>query len=171
MQKIAGIYKITNTIDGKAYIGKSVDIKGRLNSHKSMLKNKVHTNLILQKDWNKNKGKNFEFEIIEECSEKNLASREKFYIEQYDSISNGYNLINADTKSYKGTKGKNIFKFRDNAISIERPLKYLDMKEHRSYYIDKEIIAKIDKLNKKYNIDKSDIVNEALKLLFETLKI
>jgi hypothetical protein len=58
-----------------------------------------------------------------------------------------------------------------NTVSIEKRLKYLDKKEHRSYYIDKAIIKKIDKLNRKFNIDKSDIVNEALKLLFETLKI
>jgi hypothetical protein len=83
--------------------------------------------------------------------------------------SNGETKISASMESTVETIiSANI---KSKTISIEKRLKYLDKKEHRSYYIDKEIIKKIDKVNKKYNIDKSDIVNEALKLLFETLKI
>jgi hypothetical protein len=77
------------------------------------------------------------------------------------------------TESSVKTKEETILSanIKSKTVSIEKRLKYLDKKEHRSYYIDKEIIKKIDRVNKKYNIDKSDIVNEALKLLFETLKI
>jgi hypothetical protein len=87
--------------------------------------------------------------------------------------SNAETEISASLESNVKTISETILSANISAktVSIEKRLKYLDMKEHRSYYIDKEIIAKIDKLNKKYNIDKSDIVNEALKLLFETLKI
>jgi hypothetical protein len=81
--------------------------------------------------------------------------------------------ISASSESNVKTKEETILSANISAktVSIEKRLKYLDIKEHRSYYIDKEIIKKIDRVNKKYNIDKSDIVNEALKLLFETLKI
>jgi hypothetical protein len=87
--------------------------------------------------------------------------------------SSGESEISASKESNVITKEETILSanIKSKTISIEKRLKYLDKKEHRSYYIDKEIIKKIDKLNKKYNIDKSDIVNEALKLLFETLKI
>ena len=34
---------------------------------------------------------NFSFQIIEECSEDNLAEREKYWIEQLHTYENGYN--------------------------------------------------------------------------------
>jgi hypothetical protein len=85
----------------------------------------------------------------------------------------GESEISSTTESSMKTVSKTILSanIKSKTVSIEKRLKYLDIKEHRSYYIDKELIKKIDKINKKYNIDKSDIVNEALKLLFETLQI
>lgn len=34
-----GIYKITNIINGKVYIGQSTNLKDRIKQHKSMIKN------------------------------------------------------------------------------------------------------------------------------------
>jgi hypothetical protein len=89
------------------------------------------------------------------------------------SKSNAESEISASIESNVKTVSETVLSANISAktVSIEKRLKYLDLKEHRSYYIDKELLKKIDKINKKYNIDKSDIVNEALKLLFETLKI
>lgn len=89
---MVGIYKITNTLNNKCYIGQSIDIKTRWAQH------------IFEGKRNTKKGKlysamfqdgieNFTFEVIEECN-KNLQilnEREKYWIHYYDSFHSGYN--------------------------------------------------------------------------------
>ena len=65
MSKNSGIYKITNLINKKYYIGSSLDIKRRWKEHRrNLIKNK-HNNIHLQKSWNKYGENSFLFEIIE----------------------------------------------------------------------------------------------------------
>lgn len=58
----------------------------------------------------------------------------------------------------------------DITITLKKRNKYTDLHERKTYYISKEYIKKIDKLSSKYNLDKSYIVNEALKLFFNSIK-
>ena len=90
--KICGIYKITNKINDKIYIGLSVDIEDRWYEHRRDLNAQKHKNRHLQRAWNKYGEDNFIFEIIIECSEEELRDKEKFYINYYDSYHNGYNM-------------------------------------------------------------------------------
>ena len=48
-----GVYQIKNTLNGKAYIGSSKNIKRRLGIHRSMLRRGTHRNPHLQNAWNK----------------------------------------------------------------------------------------------------------------------
>jgi len=54
-----------------------------------------HTNVYLQNAWNKYGEQNFEFSIVEECSQGILLAKEKFYIEKYQTLNHkyGYNLL------------------------------------------------------------------------------
>lgn len=67
--KISGIYKIVNKVNGKYYVGSSLDIyrtpHGRFYQHKSHLKTKVHYNKHLQRAWNKYGENNFNFIVVE----------------------------------------------------------------------------------------------------------
>lgn len=88
-----GIYKITNKINGKVYIGQSVNIQKRWIKHKSNLRlNKSNT--ILYYAFKKYGIENFLFEIIEECTQQDLNEREIYWIKYYDSTNrdNGYNI-------------------------------------------------------------------------------
>lgn len=91
---MVGIYAITNMINGKIYIGQSVDIKDRFAHHKSMLRHNRHENDYLQKAWNKYGESNFEFKILTECSEEEMDNIERDYIQKYDSMNRdkGYNF-------------------------------------------------------------------------------
>ena len=60
-----GIYKITNNINNKCYIGSSVNIKRRIITHKYFLKKGTHHCEHLQRAWLKYGCENFKFEIIE----------------------------------------------------------------------------------------------------------
>lgn len=76
----SGIYKITNTVNNKFYIGSSINIYYRIARHISDLNKNKHKNPILQNSYNKYKKESFKVEIIESCSN-NLLSREQFYID------------------------------------------------------------------------------------------
>lgn len=93
-KKISGIYKITNKLNNKIYIGQSKWIKTRLTEHRNDLRNNKHQNQHLQNAWNKYKGENFKFEILEECSIDELDDKEIYWIKYYDSCnrSMGYNI-------------------------------------------------------------------------------
>jgi group I intron endonuclease len=91
---ISGIYKITNCVNGKVYIGKSIDILNRRwVYHKSLLNKGTHINKHLQNSWNKYGENNFDFSIILECTPDELDEYEIYYIDLYKSYlpEYGYN--------------------------------------------------------------------------------
>lgn len=83
-----GIYKITNNINKKIYIGQSVDIERRWKEEKNNKDNSLIEQAIQQYGV-----KNFSFEIIEECNIKDLNEREIYWSKYYDSmnLNIGYN--------------------------------------------------------------------------------
>lgn len=84
-----GIYKITNKINGKFYIGQSVDIERRFMEHKTPHGTITSIKLAMRKYGKEN----FLFEVIEECSEEDLNEREMYWIAtlkpQYNRCSGG----------------------------------------------------------------------------------
>jgi group I intron endonuclease len=64
-EKYQGIYKIAHRPSGKTYIGSSMDISIRLNSHRRLLINGKHPNPPLQGAWNKYGEDQFSFEVFE----------------------------------------------------------------------------------------------------------
>ena len=61
---LIGVYKITNNITGKYYIGYSKNINKRFYEHKKTLKNGKHQNIILQRSYDKYTLDAFTFETI-----------------------------------------------------------------------------------------------------------
>lgn len=89
---LCGVYKITNNINGKVYIGQSINIKARWKDHIHALNRNDSRCTLLQRAWNKYKQENFFFEILELCSEDMLDEVETKYIDMYDACKNGYNI-------------------------------------------------------------------------------
>lgn len=85
-----GIYKITNKINNKIYIGKSTDIEKRWKYHISHYNYEREYNKPLYKAFRKYGVENFSFEIIEECL-LDIDEKEKYWINFYNSYKNGYN--------------------------------------------------------------------------------
>lgn len=87
-----GIYKITNQLDDCCYIGQSVSIGERWKQHaKCGLGIDTPAANKLYKAMQEDGLQNFSFEILEECPKDQLDSKEKFYIELYQSNLYGYN--------------------------------------------------------------------------------
>ena len=91
---MCGIYKIQNLINGKIYIGQSVDIQYRFNNHKSESFNPKSNayNTAIHRAIRKYGVNNFSFDIIEECDQDRLREREIYWIDYYQSYGDGYNL-------------------------------------------------------------------------------
>ena len=86
----SGIYKIINLFNNKVYIGQSKNIWNRRKQHWTALYHNHHENAQMQKDWNKY-SKYFRFEVVEYCDISALNDREKYWIDYYNSIEDGYN--------------------------------------------------------------------------------
>lgn len=98
-----GIYYIHNTFNNKYYIGQSANLEQRKIRHKTDLKKQKHHNIHLQSAWNKYGSSAFEFCIIENCTLEELNEREMYWISQYNSFSEGYNLA-SEAKGCRGYK-------------------------------------------------------------------
>ena len=90
------IYKVTNIKNNKVYIGQTVKtLSQRKSEHKHRFlyedsHNKFY-NALKKYGWN-----NFIWEILEESNDWTydiLDEKEKYYIQLYDSINNGYNIL------------------------------------------------------------------------------
>ena len=88
-----GIYKITNLVNGKCYIGKSTKVASRMIDHvkgaigiSSISDQKIHQEMRKEGIWN------FYFEVLCECLREQLSEKEKFFIEFYKSQTYGYNV-------------------------------------------------------------------------------
>lgn len=98
------IYRITNTINQKIYIGRSVDFQKRKNRHLSSMRRNKQDNPYLQNAFNKYGEEAFVFEIVEDnVADDKLVEREQYWLDT--------------TKSYEPEIGYNI-----NALSTDGAL-------------------------------------------------
>lgn len=119
-ENICGVYKITNKVNGKIYIGSSKDIYKRWKHHVYRLNSGKHVNSYLQNAWNKYGEDSFIFDIQEVCDENHIREREQYYIDVYNCCNReiGYNIVpkvdmsemSAETKEKisKASMGKHI---------------------------------------------------------------
>lgn len=85
------IYKITNLVNGKVYIGKTIyDCEKRFRQH--LQEAKKHTHRKLYNAINKYGQENFIVETLIEADNSKLDELEQYYIDQYDSFRTGYNM-------------------------------------------------------------------------------
>lgn len=132
-----GIYKITNKVNGKSYIGKAVNIKERWLTHRSLDYGRT-PNKTLYKAFVKYGLDNFSFEIIEEMSSeiyfKESGKREKYWIKYYDSYQNGYNETpggegGITIKNYREKFGKltekEVYYLRERFRECKYPASYI----------------------------------------------
>jgi len=65
-----GIYQVKNLANGKVSIGRATDLHGRINSERFQLKNDMHMNKELQKDFSDLGEEQFSFEVLDRLAPK-----------------------------------------------------------------------------------------------------
>lgn len=150
------IYKITNKINGKKYIGQtSINLKERLNCHSQ--KNDTAIGRAITKYGRKK----FTISKIEKCKLKNIDKREIYWIKQYNTFKGkGYNCHKGGGsmrgkehpmygKGYK-TKGKKNGMFNKTHTPKARALisKAQSRMNNSGAKVDRKMAAKIIKLRK-----------------------
>lgn len=103
---ICGIYKITNQLNGHAYIGLSIDIERRWKEHK-----KMKYRACLYDAFIKYGIDNFKFTILEECQRNKLNEREKYWIAYYNTYKNGYNSTPGGESSYGNGNKREVVQY------------------------------------------------------------
>ena len=101
MQKICGIYKITNTITGDFYIGSSKNVKQRWASHKTPSYWNRYSNNQMYLDMQEYGKDKFVFEVLAEVEEEKLKEAEQYFIETLKPTYNSNRANGWDTERYK----------------------------------------------------------------------
>ena len=113
------IYKITNKINGKIYIGQTIGtLSKRWREHCFQASNGEKT-YHLYYAMRKYGIENFMIEEVERCSNNLLNEREIYWIAKYNSYNNGYNLtLGGDGANT--SKHAEIFKLWDEGFGVKQ---------------------------------------------------
>lgn len=145
-----GIYKISNKINGKSYIGQSVHIERRWQEHCL-----PSANSAIAKAIRKYGKDNFSFEILELCSIEDLDSKEDYYMKFYNTLTpNGYNIFTVN----QTTSARSYIKTRADAELIKNDILYskLTFKEIADKYHTST--RTITRLNQGYTFHNNDLI-------------
>lgn len=150
-----GVYKITNIINNKVYIGKtSVCFKERLEAHLYSLKRGDHCNKHLQRAWNKYGGDSFTYDILFVSeNEKEINDKEIEFIDKYKSTVQdfGYNLTSGGESGYRlseETKQKMSLSARGKGTNLtERDVRHIKLSMY--CLMDRNEISKMFKVSTK----------------------
>lgn len=148
MRVLTGIYQILNLVNGKFYIGKSVNIYKRWYNHQCELRKGKNKSPYLQAAWNKYGEDAFEFIVVELCDKNQLEIKEQHWIDTLGACDTelGYNLNpNSETslgaKRSQETKNKISAANKGNKWSAEAKAKITGRKLSKNH-IEKIIEAK-----------------------------
>lgn len=178
------IYKITNVITKKIYIGQTIiDTNTRLSQHfqksEQGRKSKLY---VAMREYPK---ENFIIEIIEENIPINqLGEKEIYYIKKYDAVKKGYNMVETDNgrTHYANIDVETVLNMVDQDITNVKIAEYFNvnvatiqrllssMRINRYNKVDDEELKKLwnvclnEDLAKYYNVDEKTIRRHAKKI-------
>lgn len=107
MSQKMGIYRITNNVNSKCYIGSATNVSRRMSRHLTDLRLGQHFNKHLQYSFNRYGEDSFQFDVVESVSDiAILRDREQFWIDlvKFDSLYN----INPKTTKPPDTTGRTL---------------------------------------------------------------
>lgn len=161
--KISGVYIITCLVNGKYYVGESIDVFQRIKKHKEMLIGKRHQNIFLQRAVNKYGINQFSFELLEVYPQQVLKAMEHYWCYWLNAHDDryGYNLRGTEPndklgRPHQSSIEKAAAKNRGRKANPESVKKAMETRmktiQDRGYYFSEETIEifRKQKTGKKY---------------------
>lgn len=140
------IYKITNKLNGKIYIGQTIKtLAERFQKHcwGTTENDKYHLNMAIKKAIRKYGKENFTIELIEEVETTKLDEREVYWISFYDSYNKGYNCT---LGGQNGATRKNSLNWaQENEVIEAKYLGFSSKEIGEAYGIDRSTVTNIFK--------------------------
>ena len=145
-QPIIGVYKISNLVSDRYYIGYSKNINKRFCVHRSKLKNSCHDNIFLQRAYNLDGEDKFIYEIIHKCNTDkeakeielqyltDLTIRDKLYNLNYNNSGGDLLTTHPDKESIRKQILKSYAETISKMSSEERKEKYGKNGERNGMY-------------------------------------
>jgi group I intron endonuclease len=118
--KTCGIYRIVNTVNGRSYVGSSVDVCLRFRKHVWKLRGDNHENLHLQSAWNKYGALSFRLEVVEVCDRSVLFFREQHYLDIAKIDSDSYYNMNYIASKPPSPRGRVVLDVTRKKLSVLR---------------------------------------------------
>lgn len=140
------IYKITNKINGKIYVGQTTKtLEERFQKHcwGTTEKDKYHLNMAIKKAIKKYGKENFTIELIEEVETTKLDEREVYWISFYNSYNKGYNRTLGGQNG--ATRKCSLNWTQENEVIEAKYLGYSSKEIGEAYNIDRSTVHNIFK--------------------------
>lgn len=118
------VYKHTNKINGKCYIGQTCNVVKRWKPYSYKYCTKFY-DAIKKYGWN-----NFAHEVLRVCTKDDVDFYEAYYVKLYNSIENGYNLESGGQTNKTHSK-ETIEKIRE---VLEEGYRYVDVIGKKMYF-------------------------------------
>lgn len=126
LPQASGIYRVYNINTNTSYIGQSINIYKRFNSHHICdykNPNNENYNTKFYTALRKYGINNFEIEILELCDKAQLDEKEIYYIKKYDSFHHGYNSTEGGQFWSPNIHSKEIEEKRQKTRELNQSLK------------------------------------------------
>lgn len=102
--RLAGVYLITNKVNGKVYVGSAQGFKHRIQVHASRLRRGQHHSWKLQRDFNVFGEQAFDVRVLLLCERKDLLMFEQRAIDKLRAVDHGYNVSEEAGAPMRGRK-------------------------------------------------------------------
>ena len=130
------IYKITNKINGKCYIGKTHKYERRIASYIFWYMNNNRYYKILR-NMIDDGIENYQIEVIDTADDdESGVAKEKYYIDKYNSVENGYNMVNESTYHKTSTRHGNYGKLHTPSTKMKKSILIcaVHLEKKRAYF-------------------------------------
>ncbi len=165
---ICGIYRITSLDTGEQYVGRSTDLKTRLRLHRYDSVKHPEYSPKLYADIQTYGIEHFKVDLLEQCSEDDLASKERYWLDTLGTEYNGYNRLRKDFTHTDETRKRLSWLHKGRVLSDEHRQNIAQARRGRKH--SDEIIKALQRAGRKQSRLSEEDVKDIKRLMQQGVK-